>query len=441
MTILDNPQTQTLLQDAELSAEDVASCTAHLTPFVQRYLPHFRRDEHRQHAFTLLRGKLTDLDRKTTEPIAIEAGRKRRPLQLFVGAGGWSDDAVRAELCRHAYEELADPAGVLVVDGHGVPKKGNESCGVQRQWCGRLGKVDNCQVGYFLAYVTPHGKTLLDARLYLPVERATDSLHRLKTHVPAQVVFQEGWRLSLDLLRTTGRQLPHRWVVGDDEFGRASDFRAQLRLHHERYLLDVPCTTTVRDLSERRPPTHPGGRERRPLFEQVAAWTARQPKRRWRTFHVADGEKGPRQVQALQQWVQSKDEDGHVGPRERLVVIRTLETKPETWYTLSNAHADVPLAACVQAHGARHGVEELFAEGVGQVGLNHYEVRSWLGWHHHMTLSLLALWFLQLERRRLGKKKPGGDGAANGGDLQLAAAPASADASAGGPYGEHSVAA
>jgi SRSO17 transposase len=441
MTILHDPQTQALLQDAELSTEDVASCTAHLAPFVERYLPHFLRDEPRQHACTLLRGKLTDLERKTTEPIAMEAGLKRRPLQLFVGAGGWKDDAVRAELCRHVHEELGDPTGVLIVDGHGVPKKGTESCGVQRQWCGRLGKVENCQVGYFLAYVTPHGKTLLDARLYLPPERAVDSVHRLKTHVPQEVVFQEGWRLSLDLLRTTGRQLPHPWVVGDDEFGRASDFRAQLRLCRERYVLDVPCTTTVRDLSERRPPTHPGGRARLPLFEQVRAWTARQPKRRWRTFYLGDGEKGPRRVQALQQWVQTKDDDGRVGPRERLVVIRTCETKPEMWYTLSNAPADVPLAGCVQAHGVKHGVEELFAEAVGQIGLNHYEVRSWVGWHHHMTLSLLALWFLQLERRRLGKKNPGGDGAASAGDLQLAATSACADAGAGGSNGKHGAAA
>src|SRR5271156_6795566 len=153
MTLLRNPPAQVLLQDAELSAVDVASCAEYLTPFIQRYLPYFLRDEHRQHAFTLLRGKLTDLERKTTEPIAIEAGMKRRPLQLFVGAGGWKDAPVRGELCRHVHEELGDPAGVLIVDGHSVPKKGNESCGVQRQWCGRLGKVDNCRTGYF--WLTP----------------------------------------------------------------------------------------------------------------------------------------------------------------------------------------------------------------------------------------------------------------------------------------------
>jgi SRSO17 transposase len=441
MTIIEHPQAQTLLQDAKLSPQDVTSCAERIVPFIQRYLPHFHREEHRRHAHTVLRGKLTGLERKTTEPIAREARQPRRPLQLFVGAGGWADRPVRAELRRHVAEELADADATLVVDGFAVPKKGNDSCGVQRQWCGHLGKVDNCQVGYFLAYVTPRGKALLDAHLYLPQERAADTVHRLKTHVPAALVFQEGWRLSLDLLRSTGRQLPHSWVVGDDEFGRSSDFRAQLRLDRERYVLDVPCTTTVRDLSQRLAPARPGGRERLPPFEQVRAWTARQPKRRWRTFQLPGGEKGPRRVRALQQQVQTKDEDGHVGPCERLVVIQSCAKQPDTWYTLSNAHRDVPLVRVVRAHGTRHGVEELYAEGNGEVGLDHYEVRSWVGWHHHMTLSMLALWFLQLEQGRLGKKNAGRDGVASAGDLQRSAPPAGTQRGTGGRDGERGVAA
>src|SRR5205085_10873832 len=115
---------------------------------------------------------------------AREARQKKRPLQLFVGAGGWNDQAVLTELRRHVREELADPKAVLVLDNHGVPKKGTESCGVDRQWCGRLGKVDNCQVGYFLAYATPRGRALLDGRLYLPPERAADPKHRAKTYIP-----------------------------------------------------------------------------------------------------------------------------------------------------------------------------------------------------------------------------------------------------------------
>ncbi len=149
MDILDHPDAQPLLDDADLSAA-VRSCAGRLEAFLARYLPRFYRAEHRRHARTLVEGKLSGLQRKTTEPIATQAGQKRRPLQLFVGAGGWDDTAVLGELRGHVAEELAEPDGVFVLDGSGFPKKGDDSCGVARQWCGRLGKVDNCQVGAFL---------------------------------------------------------------------------------------------------------------------------------------------------------------------------------------------------------------------------------------------------------------------------------------------------
>jgi SRSO17 transposase len=426
-TLLEHPDAQALLEQTEVSPADVRSCGRQLTLFLQRYLPQFYRDEQRQHADTILRGKLTGLQRKTTEPIATQAGQKRRPLQHFVGAGQWDDAAVLKELRRHAREQLADPHAVLSLDNHGVPKQGHDSCGVARQWCGRLGKVENCQVGYFLAYAAPRGKALIDCRLYLPEDRAADNKHRHKTYVPKDVPFQEGWRLGLDLVRTSGRELPHGWVTGDDEFGRASALRCALRRDGERYVLDLPSNTLVRDLSGRRPPARPGGPERRPLFERADAWVQRQPKGRWRTFPVRAGEKGPRVVKAVQQWVQTKDEDGCVGPRERLVVIKSCEKKPRTWYTLSNAPKEVPLARVVAARGAHHGVEELFEEGNQEVGLNHYEVRSWVGWRHHMTLTLLALWFLQLQRLRLGEKKSADHGGAGAGDLHGAAGEAAAE--------------
>lgn len=421
-TILEHPTAQSLLNATDVDAKDLRPCLDRLSAFVQRYLPLFARQEQRDHAQAILRGKLTGLERKTTEPIASQAGRKRRPLQHFVGAGLWSDDAVRRELRCHVRQEVGHPKGVLILDNHGVPKKGDDSCGVARQWCGRLGKVDNCQVGYFLAYAAPRGKALVDARLYLTPERAADDAHRQKTYVPEEVVHQEGWRLALDLVQTSGQQLPHAWVVGDDEFGRASECRALLRQQHERYVLDVPCNTLVRDLSQRLPPSRPGGRERLAPFEQVQVWAARQPKGRWRKFTWRGGEKGPRRVKALQQWVQTKEDNGRVGGRERLVVIQTCEKKPRTWYTLSNARKEVSLAEVVRARGELHGVEELFEQGCQEVGLNHYEVRSWQGWAHHMTLTLLALWFLQTERLRLGGKNTRRDGVAGAPDLHGVAA-------------------
>jgi SRSO17 transposase len=404
MDILEHPEAQALLRDADLSAAEVRSCGERLEQFVGRYLPRFYRAEHRVHARTILRGKLTGLERKTTEPIATQAGQDRRPLQLFVGAGGWDDAAVVGELRRHVRAELGDPAAVFVLDPSGFPKKGEASCGVARQWCGRLGKIDNCQVGVFLAYAAPRGCALLEGRLYLPQEWAASAARRTQTHVPADVTFQEKWRIGLELLDRARAALPGSWVVGDDELGRASDLRAQLRRRRLQYVLDVPCNTLVRAPAERRPPAQPGGKPRRPAFERVDRWVARQPAGRWRKVTVRDGEKGPLVVTVLLATVQTKDADGRVGPTERLAVLRSCEKQPRTWYTLSNArHARRGQLARV--HGARHRIEELFAQGNGEVGLDHYEVRSWVGWHHHITLSLLALWFLQLERLRLGKKK------------------------------------
>jgi SRSO17 transposase len=431
-TLLEHPAAQELLAQTEVEPGTVRRCARHLTRFIQRYLPFFYRDEQRHHAEIILQGKLTGLQRKTTEPIAIDVGRKRRPLQHFVGAGGWDDDAVLAELRRHVSAELGDPDGVLVLDPSAFPKKGVESCGVARQWCGRLGKIDNCQVGVFLAYVAPRGKALIDHRLFLTEERVADRKHRQKTYVPKEVIFQEKWRIGLTQVRAAAPLLPHGWVVGDDEFGRATEFRAQLRLDQERYVLDVPCNTLVRDLSERRPPSRPGGRPRLPLFERVEQWAARQPKKRWKKIRRPGGEKGPREVLALQQRVQTKEEGGRVGPSERLVVIKREAQPAQVWYTLSNACGEVPLAAVVVAHGCRHGVEELFLEGNQEVGLSDYEVRSWTGWHHHMTLTLLALWFLQLERLEVGEKKSGSDAVVGPGNLHGVVASAGPECVGGG---------
>jgi SRSO17 transposase len=414
MDLLEHPDAQPLLQDADLSAAAVRSCAAALEGFLGRYLPRFYRQEHRDHARTLLRGKLSGLQRKTTEPIAAQAGQQRRPLQLFVGAGGWDDRAVLGELRGHVRAEIGHADAVWVLDGSGFPKKGADSCGVARQWCGRLGKVDNCQVGVFLAYAAPRGCALLDARLYLPQDWAADPQRRRLCHVPPDVGFQESWRIGLDLLDRARAELPGRWVVGDDEFGRCTELRAALRLRRLRYVLDVPCNTLVRDVSERRPASRPGGPPRLPTFERVDRWVARQPKGRWRKVKVRDGEKGPREVKVLLATVQTKDEGGRVGGSERLVVLRRGGRQPQTWYALSNDR-EGGRAELARVHGSRHRVEELLEQGKGEVGLGHYEVRSWVGWHHHRTLSLLALWFLQLERLRLGGKNAGGDGAAGAG--------------------------
>ena len=421
MSLLDKEEARLLLEDATLDAAMVRGCRQQITRFLQRYLPLFYRCEQRENATLVIQGRLSGLERKTSEPIAIQAGVERKPVQQFVGAGCWDDEAVTAELRRHVAEELADPDAVFVLDPSAFPKKGTESCGVARQWCGRLGKVDNCQVGVFLAIAAAGGATLLDRRLYLPKEWAADSARRQKCHVPPELRFREKWRIDLDLLDRS-RDVPHGWVTSDEEAGRVSRFRKRLRQRRERYVLDVPANTLVRDLDEPAPRRRQRrGARRQPPFRRADEWTARQPAERWQKFTVRGGEKGPIEVEALVARVQTKD-GRRVGPEERLVVLRTVEANPKTHYALSNAKPSVLLEDLVRVRMTRHRIEELFEAGNGEAGLDHYEVRSWVGWHHHMTLSMLALWFLVLEKRRVGGKNPGDHGAPDARSIQPTAA-------------------
>jgi SRSO17 transposase len=423
MSLLDHPDAQTLLADAAVTPEQVRACRDRLTAFLQRYLPCFYRIEQRINATLVIRGLVSGLERKTCEPIAVEAGVHRKPIQFFVGAGRWDDEAVMAEVRRDVREALGDDQAILVLDPSGFPKSGSESCGVARQWCGRLGKQDNCQIGVFLIYAAPGGYAPLDRRLYLPEDWANDPDRRAKAHVPEDVAFQESWRIAVDLLERCRRDLPHAWVTGDDELGRPAAFRGRLRRHGERYILDVPGNTSVRDLECRRPRRRRAGRgrKREVPFCRADTWAARQPEGRWTRLTVRDAERGPLRVDAMTVRVRTK-EDRRVGPEERLVVMRTVEVKPQIHYALSNAGPEVPLAELVRVRFERHRVEEVFEAAKGEAGLAHYEVRSWVGWHHHVTLSLLALWFLILERRRVGGENPGGDGVAGAGDLHAVAA-------------------
>ena len=441
MSLLEHPQAQTLLADAQVTAGQVHGCRRRLGSFLERYLPLFYRKEQGHNARIVVEGLLRGLERKTAEPIAREHGVPRKPIQFFVGSGKWDDEAVMAELRRHVVETLGDPQGVMVFDPSAFPKKGTHSCGVARDWCGRLGKVENCQIGLFMAYATGRGQGPLDRRLYLSQEWAADRRRRTECHVPRGVKFQERWRMALERLDRHGASIPHRAVAADDEFGRVAAFRAGLRERQEAYVLDVPCNTQVRDLHGRRPPRRAGQKTRRRQvpFRRADQWAAAQPAERWQEFRVQDGQKGPIRVQAIMTAVQTR-QDKRLGPQEWLIVIRHCESdgsEPDVSYHLAWALGEVPLEEWVWAHARRHQIEQMLEQGKGEAGLDHYEVRSYVGWHHHMTLSLLALWFLNLERLVMGKKDAGGDGAAGAGDLLAAIASSASRSPADRPRGQH----
>jgi len=441
MSLLEHPQAQVLLADSQVTASQVQGCRRRLGSFMERYVPLFYRKEQGHNARIVVEGLLSGLERKTAEPIAREHGVPRKPIQFFVGSGKWDDEAVMAELRHHVVETLGDPQGVIVFDPSAFPKKGTHSCGVARDWCGRLGKVENCQIGLFMAYATGRGQGPLDRRLYLSREWAADRVRRAECHVPAEVKFQERWRMALEMLDRHGASIPHRAVAADDEFGRVAAFRAGLRDRQEAYVLDVPCNTQVRDLQGRRPPRRAGKKSRRRQvpFRRADQWAAAQATDRWQQFTVQAGQKGPIRVQAVMAAVRTR-QDQRLGPQEWLIVIRHLESdgsKPDVSYHLAWALREVPLEQWVGRHARRHQIEQMLEHGKGEAGLDHYEVRSYVGWHHHMTLSLLALWFLSVEHLAMGGKNAGRDGASGTRDPDASVAASSPEFPADRPRNQH----
>lgn len=377
-----------------ISRAAVASCVPSLRSFLSRYQPLVQRAEQRQHLRVYVEGLVSGVERKSIEPIAAAHGLERRPLQHFVGAGKWSDGAVRDEMRCHIAQELGDPQGVLIIDGSGVHKQGSDSVGVARQYCGRLGKVDNCQIGIYTAYSTPRGVALVESDIYLPKEWIEDKERRNKVYIPKDVQFQTGWEIADEQLRRVGAQLPHAWVVGDDEFGRPTEFRDRLADRGERYLFEVPNNTSVR-----RPQRGPG---RDLKWLPVKKRKERQPSDKWMLLTLRDGDKGPIEVRAFCTRVETRRQGSSVR-LETLLVMQAVHSG-QMWYFLAPGDAPLDVAELVRVAAHRHHVEQVFQLAKGECGLDHYEVRSFVGWHHHMTLSMLALLFLTLERRRLGKK-------------------------------------
>jgi len=391
-----------LLAECRVDPQIFEGMLERLRPFAQPFVDRLARSEQAEHARTYLGGLLSNLERKNCESIAYFFDQEREPLQRFLGGSPWAHPPLLTELTLQVAEALGEPDAVLVFDPSGFAKKGDDSVGVARQWLGRLGKKDNGQVGIYLAYVSRRDHALVDTRLYLPEAWARDYDRRQLCGIPREVVFQTRHQLALEMLRDKGPLLPHAWIAGDDEMGRCSRFRAELRELGERYLLAVPCNTTIRDLNGEAPPGCGRGTPPRRPFEQVQAWAEALPGTAWTTLEVRDGEKGPLTVQIVSTRVLARDEDRCVGPEELLVVIRREQGDGsyETDYYLSSAAADTPLAELARVAKAEHRVEECFQRGKSQAGLADYEVRTWRGWYHHQTLSMIATWFLVQESLR-----------------------------------------
>jgi len=394
-----------LLRDCEVVPEELEMALKGLKEFARPYLALMPRVEMQKHGADILEGLLTDVERKSVEPMAERLGEDRRPLQYFLGESPWDHRALLDKLCEAVGESLGEENGVLVVDPSAFPKKGTESVGVARQWCGRLGKTDNCQVGVFLGYVSNKGHTLVDERLYLPASWARSRKKREKCHVPESVRFRTSPQLALEMVKAREKVLPHRWVVADEEFGQPYRFRKGLERMGERYLLEIPSNLLVLDLAGVAPREEEKG-PRRALFQQARSWKEGLKPSEWKKIRIRDGTKGPLEIMAARTRVQSYDRRRQSKKSQWLMVTKTLERVPEYRYYFSNGEEDVTLQEMVHVANTRFWVEDCFERSKGKVGLDHYEVRSWRGWHHHITLCLLALLFLVEEQHRLSRSTP-----------------------------------
>ncbi len=342
----------------------------------------FRRPEPRRRVLTYLKGLLSPVERKNGWQLAEQAGDPRPDgVQRLLSTYDWDANLVRDDLQRYVIKHLGHPQGVLVVDETGFLKKGTKSVGVKRQYSGTAGRIENCQVGVFLTYASPQGRTFLDRELYLPQEWAEDRSRRQEAGVPEGVAFQTKPQLAKVMLqRALQAGVPAAWVTGDEVYG--SDRRLRVWLEQQ----EVPHVLAVKSNE----PLWAGARQVR--ADRLAAQV---PPEEWDRISAGDGAKGPR----LYDWLRVPIRPlGAPGKGYWLLARRSIAKPDELAYYVCFGPAETTLVDLVRVAGTRWAIEECFETAKGQVGLDQYEVRRWVGWYRHITLVLLAHAFLAVTR-------------------------------------------
>ena len=400
-----------------LDPKDVEGLWEELEAYHAMYSGLFGRREQREWSKKYLMGLLMQLPRKSVEPmvLAIEGASEKavRAMQQFISEGAWEDEVLLHQHWREVDHDLGEPDGVLTLDGSDFHKQGHESVGVKRQYCGELGKRANCQAGVFVGYSSSGGYALLDRRLYLPrewVEDAAYAQRRAKCGIPSAITFKTKTELGLDMLTALhdAKTLRCQWLMCDEGFGRDGPFLDRVAALDLWYFAEVPHETRV---WRERPAVSlpaPSATGRKPTKERAATppetvlSIANQLRpEQWTRRTIKEGSQGPLVADfAVLRVVTLRD--ALPGSAVWLVMRRSVSTGELKTY-LSNAPSDVPVDTLVWATGMRWPIEACFEDGKQYVGLGDYEIRSWRGWHHHMTLCILAHFFLVRLAVRLKK--------------------------------------
>jgi SRSO17 transposase len=374
----------------------VAGWADEVDAVAERIGRHFARSEPRRRAVGYVRALLGDAERKNGWQVAEHLGEATPDgVQHLLARADWDADAVRDDLLGYVGEHLGDPGGVLVVDETGFLKKGTKSCGVARQYTGTAGRVENAQVGVFLGYATPTGRALLDRALYLPKEWAADAGRRKGAGVPGEVAFATKIVLARRMVeRAVAAGVPAGWVTADAVYGSDYHFRATAEGHGLGYVVGVRADFAV----------WAGFRQVR-----VKSLLGEVPADAWHRLSCGDGAKGPRVYDWALLRTNSPEPDEYA---RWLLVRRSVSAPTEVAYFACGGPPDTTLRQLVAVAGTRWAIEDLFELGKGDCGLDEYEVRSWTGWHRHVTLSLWALAVVAVIRSRvpLPRRKKGARG-------------------------------
>jgi SRSO17 transposase len=390
-----------------------------MTEYVGMFSPGFRRPEQLEWSQRYLQGLLGNETRKNVERMALELGENVRSMQHFVGQSPWEEEPVVAIHQRLVAESLGEADGVALIDESSVVKQGDNSVGVGAQYCGSVGKTANGQVGVHLGYASRKGYSLIEAQLFV-LEEWFDEAHaekRRQCGLPEDLVYQTKPEIGLKLLQAAVKRgdLPFFWVAADELYGDSPTFRDGVAEMGKCYFTEIKCNTPVWSV---RPEVHvPAwkGHGRHPtqlrLFHpsdrptQVNQLAAGIPKAGWTRAIIKEGSKGP--IICDFAFLRLTESRGNLpGPEVWLIIRRNLLDPSVIKYYFSNAPATTPVIEFVRISGMRWPIETIFKESKGEVGLDHYEMRSWLGWHHHMLLVSLAHHFLVRLRIRFQEQAP-----------------------------------
>ena len=397
-----------------------------LKKFLSQFDDCFGRSEPRSNLETIVQGQLSDLERKSLEPIALAAGVPPRTLQLFVSSGNWDHERMRDQGQQIVATEHAHPGSIGLIDESGNPKKGTETCGAYRQWCGNSGKVDNCVVGVHLGYVVGDFQCLLDSDLFLPEEWASDMERRKKTKVPEDVVFRTKPEIALSQVKhALGNGIRFSFLTFDELYGRSGPFLDGLSELGQNFVAEIPCDfvgwsqepkilikpTPAEIRKKGRKRQFPRiSRQSLPACEvrNLAKYSPVFTKQNWEPYRIKDGEKGPIVWEVKNTTFYRKQGEDCL-PREAhtLIVARNVLNSEEIKYFLANQSLQSPhvtLKDLLWVAFSRWPIERCFEIGKRDLGMDHFEMRSWAGIHRHFYISQLTQLFCGQVQQALREK-------------------------------------